>query len=151
MIFFLLDRQLKEAITNISHDLRTPLTAICGYLDLLEQEEKSEVVNRYFEIIKERTTILKQLTEELFRYSYITSVNHEMIYENVQLNRALEESISSYYATLIEQLFDRFYTVEAASKSTGLGLTIAKALTEQMNGKISATYEEGGLSIHLKF
>ena len=36
------DRELKEAVTNISHDLRTPLTAICGYLDLLEREEKSE-------------------------------------------------------------------------------------------------------------
>ena len=34
------DRELKEAVTNISHDLRTPLTAICGYLDMLEEEEK---------------------------------------------------------------------------------------------------------------
>lgn len=33
------DRELKNAVTNISHDLRTPLTAICGYLDLLEQEK----------------------------------------------------------------------------------------------------------------
>lgn len=39
------DRELKEAVTNISHDLRTPLTAICGYLELLEREEKSEQLN----------------------------------------------------------------------------------------------------------
>lgn len=38
------DRELKEAVTNISHDLRTPLTAIIGYLELLEEEEKSEAV-----------------------------------------------------------------------------------------------------------
>lgn len=38
------DRELKEAVTNISYDLRTPLTAIIGYLDLLEEEEKSEAV-----------------------------------------------------------------------------------------------------------
>lgn len=37
------DLELKNAITNVSHDLRTPLTAICGYLDLLEQEDKSEI------------------------------------------------------------------------------------------------------------
>lgn len=39
--------ELKEAVTNISHDLRTPLTAINGYLDLLEEEEKSENARRY--------------------------------------------------------------------------------------------------------
>ena len=43
------DRELKEAITNISHDLRTPLTAICGYLELLEREELSDTVRRYLQ------------------------------------------------------------------------------------------------------
>ena len=48
-------------------------------------------------------------------------------------------------------MFDRFYTVEAADKSTGLGLSIAKILTEQMHGKISARYNNGVLSIHVRF
>ena len=47
------DPELKHAVTNISHDLRTPLTAIRIYLELPEQEEKSETFNRYFEIIKD--------------------------------------------------------------------------------------------------
>ena len=63
------DLELKNAVTNISHDLRTPLTAICGYLELLEQEEKPETVSRYIGIIKDRVDILAQLSEELFRYS----------------------------------------------------------------------------------
>ena len=54
------DLELKNAVTNISHDLRTPLTAICGYLDLLEQEEKSASVCRYVTIIKERTEIITE-------------------------------------------------------------------------------------------
>ena len=65
------DTELKNAVTNISHDLRTPLTAICGYLDLLEQEEKSKTVEQYLLIIRNRAEILTQLTEELFRYSVI--------------------------------------------------------------------------------
>ena len=62
-----LDLELKNAVTNISHDLRTPLTAIYGYLDLLEQEEKSETVNRYIAVIRNRTKMLKQLMQ--FKYS----------------------------------------------------------------------------------
>lgn len=46
-----------------------------------------------------------------------------------------------------ERLFDRFYTVEAARDSTGLGLSIAKPLTEKMGGTISADYADGRLRI----
>lgn len=212
------DFELKEAVTNISHDLRTPLTAICGYLDLLEEEEKSEAVTRYLDIIKNRTEILKQLTEELFRYSVFVSVSNNTSYEDVILNNILEESISGFYADLksrlitpqisipenkikrrlnknalsrifqniisnaikysdgdlninllesgeiifsnnaskldeiqVGKLFDRFYTVETAKKSTGLGLSIAKALTEEMNGSITAKFENGVISIHVLF
>ena len=212
------DFELKEAVTNISHDLRTPLTAICGYLDLLESEEKSEEVKRYLNIIKNRTEILKQLTEELFRYSVFVSVSNNTSYESVVLNSVLEEIILGFYADLkshmitpeisipdkkikrnlnknalsrifaniisnaikysdgdlsvtlyqsgeivfsnsaskldeiqVGKLFDRFYTVDTAKKSTGLGLSIAKALTEQMNGSITAKFENTIISIHVIF
>ena len=41
------DLELKEAVTNLSHDLRTPLTAICGYLELLRREDTSPQIRRY--------------------------------------------------------------------------------------------------------
>lgn len=208
------DLELKNAVTNIAHDLRTPLTAICGYLDLLEQEEKSEAVTRYIEVIRNRTEMLAQLTEELFCYSVIISNKNDTVREPVILNEILEESIAAFYTALKERnmipniqmpqdkiirmldrsalvrvfsnllnnaikysdgdldiilsetgeitfantasglnevqvgkLFDRFYTVETARKSTGLGLTIARTLIEQMNGTISAKYENDRLSI----
>lgn len=212
------DRELKEAVTNISHDLRTPLTAICGYLSLLEREEKSETVTRYLSLIENRTEAMKQLTEELFRYSVILSTEEELQLEEVCINHVLEESIASFYAALTEKgimpqihmtekqiwrksnktalsrifsnilhnalkysdgdleialledgeivftntasgmnevqagrLFDRFFTVEAARNSTGLGLAIAKTFVEQLQGGIDAWYENGRLSIHVRF
>ena len=96
------DLELKEAITNISHDLRTPLTAINGYLDLLEREEKSDTVKRYFSQIQNRTEVLKNLTEELFRYSVVTSAQ-ELKPERMDVARALEESLLSFYAVMQER------------------------------------------------
>lgn len=211
------DLELKDAVTNISHDLRTPLTAICGYLDLLEREEKSEAVKRYLSQISNRTVALKNLTEELFRYSVVTS-SQELKPERLDIVRALEESLLSFYGVMQEKgiqpeidlpeepvyreldagavnrifsniisnaikysdgdlsitmtssgsitftntakdlnavtvgrLFDRFYTVDAGRNSTGLGLSIAKLLTERMGGSISAQYQNRRLSVIIDF
>ena len=212
------DTELKNAVTNISHDLRTPLTAICGYLDMMEKTEISEQQARYLGIIKERTELMKQLTEELFRYSVIVSDNEKTETETLLINQVLEDSIMGYYAVLTEkgihpdvnitdkqitaelnkeylsrifsnllnnavkysdgdldiilsdtgeitfsntakglsavdaeQLFDRFYTVEAAHHSTGLGLSIARTLVRRMGGTITGEYADSRLKIKIKF
>lgn len=97
------DRELKNAVTNISHDLRTPLTAIFGYLDLLEQEEKSESAQRYTAIIRNRSEMMAQLTEELFRYSVILAGEEELSPEPVALGQVLEESIAAFYTVLSQR------------------------------------------------
>lgn len=257
------DRELKEAVTNISHDLRTPLTAIYGYLELLEAEPKSETVAHDLAQIRDRTDALAGLTEELFRYSILVSAHGErsekddngadhraVSNEKVILNRVLADCLLSYYdifkknaiepeviipdgevvrfldagalkrifgnildnaikyckpavddmgivsgrlsgnpekpensenpardAALktmrvelfsdgtvifcnsaqnldkvsVERFFDRFYTVETGRNSTGLGLSIARLLTERMGGSISADYKDGELTIRLEF
>ena len=96
------DAELKNAVTNISHDLRTPLTAIFGYLDLLEKQEKTPETEKYLKIIGERFESLKSLTEELFKYSVILTVDGEMKTERMIINNVLEESVAGYYATLVE-------------------------------------------------
>ena len=159
---------------------------------------------------------MKQLTEELFRYSMIVSNESKEDTEEVFVNQVLAESISSFYPVLtekgitpqihitdtrivrnvnrselarvfsnllnnavkysdgdleitlsdlgeitfantakelstveVEQLFDRFYTVEAAHHSTGLGLSIARTLVKRMGGTITADYDNGRLTIRI--
>ena len=209
------DRELKDAITNVSHDLRTPLTGICGYLELLKDEDSLTVIKSYIDLIQNRVDCLKQLTEELFCYS-IAALSWETTQESVILNKVLEENLLAFYGAfkkqniepiieipdtfirynidlpafnrivsnilsnilkysdgdlyvklhingmitftnsarnltpvIVERLFDRFYTVETGQNSTGLGLSIAKTLVEQMGGKIKATYQDNKLTISL--
>ena len=97
------DMELKNAVTNISHDLRTPLTAICGYLDLLMQEPQSETSERYLAVIRERTDAMRGLTEELFRYSVIAATAEELTAEPVCLNDILEQSLAGFYGVLSER------------------------------------------------
>ena len=212
---------LKKEITNISHDLRTPLTAIRGYLELLEKEETSENIGRYLNILSERTEALSNLAEELFRYALTVPESDKKVEEQAgeveDIGRLIEESVLAFYGALtgkgiepvinlpdkkiksrvndkitrrifeniisnalkysdgdlqitlyencevvfanhastmdevqMGRLFDRFYTVENGKTSTGLGLSIAKQLTEQMGGSIFARYEDGMLYLRLR-
>lgn len=94
------DWELKQAVTNISHDLRTPLTAICGYLDLLEQETQSETTGRYLAILRDRTNAMRALTEELLRYSVITATAEELTPEPLNVSGILEQSLAGLYGAL---------------------------------------------------
>lgn len=212
------DRELKEAVTNVSHDLRTPLTAICGYLELLEKGDNTPRQARYLSLIAGRAQAMRRLIEELLRCTVAASLEDGLSPEAVDLNGAVEEAVAALYGAFIEagiaprvslppervarsldraalsrvlgnllanalkysagdldvvlspdgaitlsnaapaldevqvgRLFDRFYTVETGRGSTGLGLSIARSLTERMGGTISARYGAGRLWMEVRF
>lgn len=94
------DAELKNAVTNISHDLRTPLTAICGHIELLLQEPLPETAARRIEIIRERAEAMRDLTKELFKYSVINASADDLRMAPVSLNDVLEQSIAGLYGAL---------------------------------------------------
>ena len=218
------NRKVAQAVTEISHDIRTPLTAINSYLDLMEDETDEELKAQYLERIKSRTLSLSELADELFKYSTSTDPSRYPVEdltspsEPIDICRVLEECILSFYAAFkgkeiepeIElpeepvyvlcdrksanrifeniisnaikyaddsldvkldregsvifsnpapeltpvsaaKLFDRYYTVNEGSQSTGLGFAIAKELIDRNGGSIESSLKDGILSIIVRF
>ena len=142
------DRELKEAVTNISHDLRTPLTAICGYLDLLEREERSEKTARYLSLIGNRVDAMKLLTEELFRYSVILSTE-EMTLETVHVNSVLEESIAAFYGALTSRnIQPEIHITENRIERQLNREALSRVFSNILNNALK--YSDGDLSITLR-
>ncbi len=211
------NQELKSSITNISHDLRTPLTAIRGYLDLMNNNLTQKQL-KYLKIIDGKVNDLTELTEQLFDFSKSIDIKNEIKRENICINDILEDSIASFYSLFkkysitpninicngkvirllnenmvkrifeniisnaikyserdfnvqmfddgtiefsnktdkldqisLEKIFDRYYTVRNAKKSSGIGLSIAKQLVDLSNGTIKAKYINNKLIIQVKF
>lgn len=212
------NQELKKIITNISHDLRTPLTAIKGYIDLMDEDALSKKQKQYLNIIEKKSNELTELTEQLFDFSKTIDFDIAIKKEKYCINEILEETLISYYSifkeknivpeimickekiyklvnknalirifenvlsnifkysngnfkvelkndgiitfsnkatsldeTTVQKIFNRYFSVENAKESTGIGLSIAKQLVELNNGNIYADYKKETLYISISF
>ena len=142
------DRELKNAVVNVSHDLRTPLTAICGYVELLEREELSPDAARYVAVIGERAEAMRTLCEELFRYSLVSSEDEQMHPEVLSLSAALQESFAAAYTMLKE----RGITPEISLPETDVQRTLDRAALMRIFSNLlsnAAKYSDGDLRVTL--
>lgn len=219
-----MNSEMKESIANISHDLRTPLTSIIGYMQLIEDDNLSDSEKKeYIEIVKKRAKNLQVLIESFYDLSRLESEEYKFNTEYVDLSKTLCDILASFYNDFLkagiepvieidkkipkviadenavkrvisnlilniirhakksaeislknhgdfvmmsfknaasnlkkedcEHLFDRFFMADRTrnGSNTGLGLTIAKELVEQMGNAIYAELTSGNLAITIKW
>jgi len=94
--------QLKHSIANISHDLRTPLTSIQGYLTLLKDCEDKEEQEHYFSVIQAKTDYLTELLQIFYDLSLIESDDYILGIEKIDVNRIVTYCLIDKYNELKE-------------------------------------------------
>ncbi len=218
------EMQIRREVENISHDLRTPLTSILGYIELMKDEEtEPEERAEYLDIIGRRARVLQSFIQDFYEISRIAADDYPLLLEAIPVQAMLKETAVAYYCEFkkkkieveidleekdcfitadkiqfnrilnnlmqnalryaknqfilrlvtkdgdcclqfindsdaisqeeLVHIFERFYTGDQSrnSQSSGLGLTITKALVEKMKGRIEAQLMEQQYLIEVRF
>lgn len=90
------DAEIRETITNMSHDVRTPLTSLRGYFELMCESDSDEDKERYKAIISERLESLSDMLEEMFLFTKINNVAFKLENERVNVSEVLIKTVLSY-------------------------------------------------------
>lgn len=91
------EKMIADTYTNLSHDIRTPLTSLDGYFQLMETGENPEDQKRYMGIIQERIESLKEMLEELFTFTKLKNDSYQLDLSRCCMNRILKGTVFSYY------------------------------------------------------
>ncbi|SFJ92222.1 Signal transduction histidine kinase [Marinilactibacillus piezotolerans] len=98
-------QQNRRMVSSISHDFRTPLTSMLGYVQILQNDSNSLKEKKYLKIIEERTKILRDLIEEFYSLSLLESNEYELNAESANPIILVQEQVAMYYSEL-EDSFD---------------------------------------------
>ncbi len=91
------EQMISDTYTNLSHDIRIPLTSLDGYFQLLRDETDKSAQEHYIDIIQERITSLKDMLEELFMFTKLKNDSFKLELSNCCVSRLLKQTVFSYY------------------------------------------------------
>ena len=100
------DRRLKETLTSVSHDIRTPLTSLKGYFELLMSEEDTDKKLQYAGVMNERMDNLSDLLDELFTYTKLQNQDYKLDMESHNMTKLVLDSIFSFYQIFREKGYE---------------------------------------------
>ena len=103
----------KALMSNLSHDVRTPLTSLIGYIQLLEESDSPEDQDRYFKIIYQRLDRLKDLLDRLFLLARLEDRDYQVRKTSLDLKEIVSQAILSSYDQLTRQAFEVDVDIQA--------------------------------------
>ncbi len=91
------ENKIHSDIENISHDLRTPLTSVLGYLELMEESNSEEERQEFLDIIRKRARLLQSFIQDFYEMSIVEGDNYPIMLENVEVQSILKECMVAYF------------------------------------------------------
>ncbi|HIS27770.1 MAG TPA: HAMP domain-containing histidine kinase [Candidatus Pullilachnospira intestinigallinarum] len=150
------ENRLKETITNLSHDIRTPLTSMDGYFQLLLESDSPAERNRYLSIIQSRIKSLGEMLEELFTFARLQDADYQLPTERIDFARCIFDTVFSFYEEFrkkgIEPAADfcdghLFVTGNEEALRRAVQNLIRNALVHGHENFILKLYEEDGQAV----
>lgn len=143
------ERILKEQVENISHDLRTPLTAVLGYLKMIDQEQMDAGDREYLEIAVRRSCTLQNLIAQFYELSRVTSDDFQMKLEPVDAFRSLKETCLEHYGLFEkEQMMLKLPHIERAVMIQGNAQALQRVFSNLLQNSIR--YAKSELNIEVE-
>ena len=146
-------REVRGEITNISHDLRTPLTSILGYLDLLNEEELTNEQKEIISVVKRRSLGLKDLIEQLYEYTRLENKEYNIKIEKIDLYKVLQEHILEFYMEFEKKNIDFKLSMPKEAKPIWINgdiKCIKRILTNLTNNALKYTNGEAEVNLKVK-
>lgn len=136
------EEELRASISNMSHDLRTPLTSIIGYLQMIKSEKPSETDKKeYMDIVEKRTKSLQKLISSFYDLSRIEGNEYNFNYKKVNLSNVLCENIAVFYNDFINNNIEPVIEIEEGIKEI---ISDEGAITRIFSNLIGNMIKHGG-------
>src|SRR5699024_4546039 len=145
------ENELKQAVSNMSHDLRTPLTSILGYIQMAESDDVSDDEKKeYLSVAKKRAKRLETLLNGFFELSVIESMDYQLQSERLNIKNLTWDTLIGFYDRFNEKQIephislpdhDIFITSDEAAVTRVIENLISNAITYS-GGSVSISLEE---------
>lgn len=94
------EKDVRDMVANISHDIRTPLTSIQGYVEMIQNSDDKEEKERYYHIITQRLSDLEGMLDEFFLYTKLMNSTSELVLEPIEIHPLICHCLLSYMEVL---------------------------------------------------